>query len=176
MTEPALRLITETGELPADAPSYHSLAADLEHLRDQHAGDLKTIEKQAKEIGSLLRQIEREDAELERDPRITEIRGVVERWRLGAGHPNAKVSKDRVLLVRARLKDEYEVEHLELAVDGICAYPFVVNGQRVRDGKKSQRFDRLGIALGGGEKLEHFAVLGHQARKAGWTPAEGWPE
>ena len=98
-------------------------------------------------------------------------------WRCEA----TKISADRVKLVKVRLRDGYPIASeepvptLELAVDGICAYPYVVNGQRVPTGKPSQRLDRLGIALAGGGSVENFARLGYQARKAGWTPSGGWP-
>ena len=130
------------------------------------------------------RKLEEERARLRRiaeedDPAAhplgKEIVALIERWKLGAGHAKSKTSADRVKAVKARLKDGYSIEQLELAVDGICAYPFVTNGGRARSGQPSNRHDRLGICLGGGEKVEEFARLGHAARKAGWTPEEGWP-
>ena len=70
---------------------------------------------------------------------------------------------------------EDRIKLLADTIDGIAAHPFVVNGQRVPTGKPSQRHDRLGIALGGGEEVEKFARLGYAARKAGWRPETGWP-
>lgn len=178
MTEPArthLQLVNpETGEVH-DGPSYSDLLHQTRDLEDQLAGFKVTCEKQAREIGSLRRRIA-DDEDPTTHPQGKEIVALIERWMRGTRHNKAKVSADRVKLVKSRLRDgypltsddEYPAEAtLELAVDGIAAYPFVVNGQRVREGKPSQRHDRLGIALAGGEKVEEFARLGYQARKAG---------
>jgi len=157
---PSLRLVNpETGEIE-ERDSY---IADLE---DKVEGYRKTCEKQAREIGSLTRRIT-EDEDPNAHPLGKEIVELIERWKRGAGHRKSKTSADRVKFVKARLKDGYTVEQIELAIDGICAFPFVANGQRVPNGTASQRHDRLGIALGGGEKLEEFARLGHIARKQG---------
>lgn len=162
MTRPALRLVNpETGEIE-ERDSY---IADLEDKLD---GYRKTCEKQAREIGSLSRRIT-EDEDPSAHPLGKEIVAVIERWKRGSGHPKSKTSADRVKAVKARLKDGYSIEQIELAIDGICAFPFVANGQRVRQGHASQRHDRLGICLGGGEKLEEFARLGHTARKQGFV-------
>jgi len=167
--KPALRLVNpETGEVE----ERDSLIADLE---DKLEGYRKTCDKQAREIGALARRIAEEE-DPNSHPLGAEIVALIERWKLGAKHPNSKVSADRVKFVKARLKDDFTIEQLELAVDGICAFPYVgTGGQRFSKGKPGQRHDRLGIALGGGETVEKFAVLGHEARSKGWTPDGGWP-
>ena len=135
-------------------------------LEDELAGAYVTIKKQNREIGTLRRKVE-EEADPLSHPKGREIVQLIERWMVATGHPNSKVSDDRVKLVKARLKDGYTIEQLELAIDGLGAYRYVVNAQRKSEGKESQRHDRLGIALGGGEDVEKFAVMGHRARKAG---------
>jgi hypothetical protein len=72
---------------------------------------------------------------------------------------------DRFDVVKARLAEGYSPEQIELAIVGIGAHRYVGPEGRMRAGKATQRHDRLGIALGGGESLERFAVLGHQAKK-----------
>lgn len=157
----------DTGEIE----ERDSLIADLE---DRIEGYRKTCDKQAREIGALARRIAEED-DPATHPLGKEIVALIERWKLGAGHAKSKTSADRVKAVKARLKDGYSIEQLELAVDGISAYPYIgTGGQRFATGKPAQRHDRLGIALGGGEAVERFAVLGYAARKAGWTPEQGW--
>jgi len=187
---PNLRLVDpETGEIRS--PDEHAEALEqqvreLQHqvrdLEDLREGNRKTIEKQSREIGVLTRKV-REEADPTHHPQGAEIVELIERWMQAAGHPKAKVSDDRVKTIKARIREGYEITSedplpthptLELAVDGIAAFPFVVNGTRVRNGEPSHRHDRLGIALGGGEKVEEFSRLGYQARKAGWTPEEGW--
>lgn len=174
MTQPALTVLPG-GELPADAPSYSDLAHQLRDAEDKLDGYRQTCEKQARELGALRRKIADEE-DPATHPQGAEIVALIERWMRGTGHVKAKVSADRVKLVKARLRDGYPLTSedefpteatLELAVDGIAAYPFVVNGSRVAEGKASNRHDRLGIALAGGEKVEEFARLGYQARKAG---------
>ena len=147
---------------------------------DRAEGYRQTVDAQARRIGALERKVAEEEDPASH-PKGAEIVAVIERWRTGTGHTQAKVSADRVKLVKARLRDDYPIASeepeptIELAVDGICAFPYVVNGQRMQTGKPSQRHDRLGIALAGGEKVEEFARHGWAARKAGWTPEGGWP-
>jgi hypothetical protein len=168
---PELKLVDPaTGELvPND------LAYKIRDLEDQLAGYKKTCDKQAREIGVLTRKVQ-EDADPSHHPKGKEIVALIERWMRVTGHTRSKVSDDRVKLVKARLRDGYTFEQLELAVDGIGALPYVVNGSRKPTGTDSQRHDRLGIALGGGEKVEEFARLGYRARNQGWSVEDGWPE
>ena len=151
----------------------------LRDAEDRAEGYRQTVDAQSRRIGVLERKITEEEDPASH-PKGAEIVALIERWRTGTGHHQAKVSADRVKLVKARLRDDYPIASeepvptLELAVDGICAFPYVVNGQRMANGKPSQRHDRLGIALAGGEKVEEFARLGYKARREGWTPEEGW--
>lgn len=152
-------------------------AYKIRDLEDERVGLISTIEKQARTIGQLERRVTEEE-DPNSHPKGKEIVGVIERWMRGSGHTKAKVSADRIKLVKSRLRDSYELSTdewlpegptIELAVDGICAFPYVVNGQRKREGQSSQRHDRLGIALAGGEKVEEFSRLGYLARKNGWV-------
>lgn len=189
MAEPALRLVGDsaadtfpwpgTGELLSFRDAHYRIDEQVEKNAALH----KLVESQAVTIRRLEKRVA-EDEDPATHPQGAEIVALIERWMRGTGHSKARVSADRVKAVKARLKDGYAItsdEHLptdptlELAVDGICSHPFVVNGQRSRQGTTSQRHDRLGICLGGGEKLEDFARLGYAARKAGWTPSGGWP-
>lgn len=160
----------ETGELV----SFIDATYRIRDLIDERDGLLKLTAKQARENAALARRVA-EDESAESHAKGREIVELIERWKRVTGHVKSKTSGDRIKLVKARLKDSYSVEQLELAVDGIGAFPFVTNGRRTRIGQPSNRHDRLGICLGGGEKVEEFARLGHAARKAGWTPEEGWP-
>lgn len=155
----------ETGELV----DPDSRILDLE---DQIAGHITTIKAQSRRIGQLERQLTADDPE--HHPQKAEIFDVIAHWQKVTDHPNAKPSKDRFDLVRSRIKDGYELEQIKLALDGIGAYRYVVNAQRKTHGNPSQRYDQMEHALKGGQKLERFANLGHEARKQGWTE-EGWP-
>ena len=144
-------------------PKQGQIAGDA---RDTIAGLLETIKNQARKIGSLERRITEEEDPLSH-AKGTEIIGLIERWKIATGHPKSKTSADRVKLIKSRLRDGYSVEQIELAIDGLASHPFVVNAQRRAEGKDSQRYDQLEHCLKGGQKLEQFAVLGHQARQAG---------
>lgn len=157
MTRPALQLVNpETGELvdPGTCPGCKT-------RDDEIAGHVRTIRSQSAAIGRLERQVD-EDPQLH--PQRKEITALIDRWREATGHPRAKHSKDRFDVIKARLRDGYTLDQLELAIDGIAAFPYVINGQRVSQGKPSQRHDALSLALKGGENLERFANLGARAR------------
>lgn len=138
-------------------------------------GDVDNLERENRKLMRRIRQLER-DQEEERmaDPNRRIVLGIIERWKVATNHPRSNSNAaDRYDLVRARLREGYTPENLELAVDGIGAYRYVVSGERKTEGATSQRHDRLGIALGSGEAVERFANLGHTARKAGIIPPQG---
>lgn len=157
-----MRLVdTGSGEVIDQCPQCTQRESDRENLERENT--------------KLLRKIRRleSDREKERqgDPNRQLILSLIERWKRATGHTRSNAnSADRFDLIKARLKEGYEPKDLELAIDGIGCFRYVVNGTRVRDGKRSQRHDRLGIALGGGEAVERFANLGAQARKQGFKP------
>lgn len=155
---PDLRLVnTETGEL-----------AGCDRCSEVQVGDVENLERQVNALLRKIRGLERDrDAERQADPNRIQIIALIERWKEATGHPKSNANAaDRFDVIRARLAEGYTIEQIELAVDGIGAFRYVVNGNRVSSGKPGQRHDRLGIALGGGEAVERFAVLGYQARKA----------
>lgn len=129
--------------------------------------DLELAERRIRKLEREKRALE-EDAMAKRegDPQRQVILELIDKWRRCTGHPKANIyAADRFDVVKARLRENYTVEQIELAVEGIGAFRYVVDAQRVRHGSPGQRHDRLGIALGGGENLERMAVLGHQAKK-----------
>lgn len=160
-----------TGELPPDGPQTFAEALGAIEERDVLiAGHESTLRSQSRTIGKLEREVKRYAEADAVHPQHKKILALIERWKRTAGHPNAKASKDRFDVIKARLKDGYTLDQLELAIDGVGAYPFVVNGQRVRTGNPSQRHDSLSLALKGGENVERFANLGARARAEGWQP------
>ncbi len=174
--EPArhLQLVdTETGQVVDDGPTYAELTARLQAAEELNLGQEATIKSQAAMIGRLKGKLEAADPEAH--PRHKEMAALIERWRTATGHEKSKASKDRFDLIRARFNDGYEIETIELAIDGLGAFPFVVSAERRREGPSAQRYDQLKHALNGGQDLERFANLGHRARKEGWTLANGWP-
>ena len=157
MNAPHLRL------LDADSGELVEVDSRISDLEDQIVGLIGTVKSQSRTIGSLERKIANDDPE--HHPQRKEITDLIERWKLATGHPKSKNSKDRFDVIRARLKDGYDLTVLELAIDGIGAYPFVCSGQRKGAGLPSQRHDSLSLALKGGENLERFANLGALARR-----------
>lgn len=180
--EAALRLVSDSDQAPVlpwpetgEALTIEQAIHKVRDVIDERDGLVTLTRKQAKENAALQRRIA-EDEDPNSHPRGAEIVELIQRWMRGTGHAKSKVSADRVKLVKARIKDGYEISAeewlpdiptLELAVDGIASHPFVVNGTRVPTGPKASRHDRLGIALGGGEKVEEFSRLGYKARKNG---------
>lgn len=160
MSKPHLRAVVdgETGELHAN-PCPRCIDVELQ--------DLENAEKRIRKLEREKRAMEEDQAaKREADPDRQQILGIIDLWRRVTGHPKANIyAADRFDVVKARLRENYTVEQIELAVEGIGAFRYVVDAQRVRRGSPGQRHDRLGIALGGGENLERMAVLGHQAKK-----------
>jgi hypothetical protein len=159
VTRPHLRAVVdgETGEI-------HTGCARCE---DVAVGDLDNAERRIRKLEREKRAMERDrDAERQADPQRQEIMRLIDMWRRVTGHPRANINAgDRFDVVKARLAEGYSVEQVELAIEGIGAFRYVVEGQRMRHGSPGQRHDRLGIACGSGENLERMANLGHQARK-----------
>lgn len=165
-----LRLVDpDTGEL-TDAPDLSDALSLVDELRAKIIGYQATIDSQAASIGRLKKTLE--DVDPSTHPQHAEIAKLIDHWKQATGHTKARRSKDRFDVVKARLKDGYSFDEMALAIDGIAAFPYVVQGQRVREGQPNQRHDRLGLALENGENLERFAVLGHRARKAGLVEVE----
>ena len=145
----------KTGEL-VECPACSELQDALLEAQD----DLKKKKAECRRL-KRDRQKERED-----DPARQTILTLIERWKVKTGHPKSNANaSDRFDLVKARLREGYSVEDLELAIDGIGAYPYVHDGKRVKQGAPHERHDGLRIALRGGENVERFANLGHHARK-----------
>ena len=160
MNKPHLRAVVEgeTGQI---------FAAPCPRCEDVELGDLENAERRIRKLERKKRALEEDAmAKREADPQRQVILDVIDKWRRATGHPKANIyAADRFDVVKARLREGYLVEQIELAVEGIGAFPYVVEGTRTKHGSKGQRHDRLGIALGGGESTERFANLGHQARK-----------
>lgn len=175
-----LRLVSENDDLMPWPETGEGLTPEafIEKTRGvlyENEGLTKLTKKQARENARLEKRVA-EDEDPMNHAKGKEIVGLVERWMRATGHTRSKVSGDRVKYVKARLADGYTIEQIELAIDGLGAFPYVHMGQRVQQGSKGERHDRLGIALGGGEPLEKFAVLGHEARRRGlvtWDEEKG---
>ena len=149
--------------------------------RDTITGLLAIIERDGRTIGSLERAIATE-GDVDADPKGSEIRALFERWQRGTGRTTTKLGKPRVKLVRARLRDGFPLASdkpepsLELAVDGIAAFPFRQFTTRKRDGKPSELENDFDLALRDERHVEALARYGYKARQAGWTLEDGWPE
>jgi hypothetical protein len=142
-------------------------AAPCPRCEDVELGDLENAERRIRKLEREKRSMERDrDAERQADPQRQVILGLIDAWKRHTGHPKANANAgDRFDVVKARLAEGYSPQDVELAIEGIGAFPYVVEGQRMRHGNRGQRHDRLGIACGSGENLERLANLGHQARK-----------
>jgi len=148
----------ETGEaVPLDCP----------RCRDVEVGDVGILEKENRRLGRRIASLQADQQrEREESPQRIQIVDLIRKWARHSNHPRANVySADRFDIIQARLREGYSLDDVEGAIDGVCAYPYVVNAERCATGLPQQRHDRLGIALKTGEALERFANLGHQASK-----------
>jgi hypothetical protein len=166
-----IRLVDEHGELcPA-----------CEEKDEEITGLEETIRLQAGTIGRLRRQVEQVDS-IDTDPKGREIRALFKRHQKATGKTNTKLGKPRVKLVRARLRDGFpfaseEAEPtLELAIDGVAAFPYRVFNRRERTGRPSDLDNGFDRALQDEKHVEELSRYGWKAKQAGWTVEDGWPE
>jgi len=160
VAKPHLRAVVEgeTGQI---------FANPCPRCEDVELGDLENAERRIRKLERQIRALELDkQAAREGDPQRAVVLGLIDAWKRHTGHPKANANAgDRFDVVKARLAEGYTPEDIELAIEGIGARPYVVEGQRVKHGGRGQRFDRLGIVCGGGEQIEKFAVIGYEARK-----------
>lgn len=160
MNRPHLRAVVdgETGELHTGCP----------RCEDVEVGDLENAQRRILKLEREVKALKADHvARREADPQRQIILGLIELWARVTKHPRANIyAGDRFDHIKARLREGYTPEQIELAIEGLGAFPFVGPAGRMRSGKPSQRHDRLGIALSGGEAVERFCNLGYQARKA----------
>lgn len=159
---------TQNGHGAVDLESGEITCPRCEHLKP---GDLERAEKEIRRLRRLNERLENHLAEKQESARQNHrnrkrILKLIDRWKERTDHPRSKASNDRFDVIVARLKDGYSFEEIELAIDGIAAYPFVTKAGRQPEGAPAQRHDSLSIALKGGENLERFARLGWRARQA----------
>lgn len=153
-----LRVVSEDGELVGER--------GCERCREVQVGDVENLEAANRRLHRQIKELQRNrDAERAVDPERWEIKRLIELWKTETGHTKSRTSADRFDLVKARLKEGYSAEDIELAIVGIGTFRYVTDTGRSREGTPKERHDRLGIALGGGEALERFANLGAEARK-----------
>jgi len=135
--------------------------------RDVEVFDLLAAEKENRRLLRKINQLERDkETARQSDSNRTKIIELIELWKEVTNHPRSNAhSADRFDIVKARLREGYTFEQLELAIRGIGFAPYVVNGQRVSEGKPGNLHNRLGIALSGGEQVEKFANIGYEAAR-----------
>jgi hypothetical protein len=165
MSAPNLKLIkvnTDTGELIGEEPCIHCGRTDHPIL----LRDLENAEHELRRLRRKLKKLEADkDAEREADPQKSEIQHLFRHWQLSAGKSKSKLTADRFDAIRAALKAGYTVEQLEWAIEGIVAFPFVVNGQRSPQGAPANRHDDVTLACTVGKRIEKLANLGYQERR-----------
>lgn len=163
-----------TGEL-ISIPDAHHRIQELKEGKDALHRLLEERERKYRRQEKLLE----EEANPLSHPKGKEIVDLFERWKQGSGHPKALLGLNRMKLIKARLKDGYPIKgdneaSLELAIDGICAYPYAVYDKRFAEGRKQDRRDDFELALKDEKHVESLARLGWTARREGWTPDHGW--
>lgn len=166
------------GELVVMDKETGSLVTDP---ADTIAGLLRTVEQQGTRIGSLERRVEA-DGDIDREPKGKEIRALFERWQKATGRTGTKLGKPRVKLVKARLRDGFPITSseteptLELAIDGVAAYPYRVYNRRQKEGRPSDLDNGFDRALQDEKHVEELSRYGWKARQEGWTVENGWPK
>ena len=182
--EAALRLVSDNDALfpwpdTGEALTTEQAVERVKGLLYENEGLTKLTKKQAKENAKLERQLDTE--ETRPHPKDNEFRELGKRWKDGTGKKQAKIGLQRMKMMRARHKDGFPITSdeaeptLELAIDGLCAFPYRVYGERFRQGKPSELDNDLDAALKDEKHVEALSRLGWKARQAGWTPENGWP-
>lgn len=159
---------------PVDLETGEITCPRCEHLKP---GDVENLEKENRRLMRKVHQLEADKDEERRSYRERKkVLAMIELWANLTGHPKANINAaDRFDMVRARRKENYPFEcpeddpkpSIEDAIYGLAAFPYVTVRGRAKEGKPSERHDRMGIALGSGEDLERFARLGYKERLNG---------
>lgn len=98
---------------------------------------------------------------VERRARTTmdDVMDVFEYWRVVCGHSMARLDNKRELIIRERLADGYEVEHLRLAIEGCALSPF-------HQGHNDRRtvYDSVTLILRDADHVDRFMEIAARAR------------
>lgn len=165
MAQPLYRIDGQTGEIElsscAGCNNHLSRIAALER-------DLELAEKEIRKQRSTIAAKER-DRQRDRDQhkQRADIERIFELWKRECltRKSAARLNNKRFDLVVARLKEGYEVEHLELAVYGAAKYPYVTKA-----GKVKREFEFI---FADGSLLEEFANKGARAVREAKQEMEG---
>lgn len=164
MSRPNLKLVnTDTGELVADEhePCIHCGRVENQTL----LRDLENAEHDLRKARAKIKRLERDkQAERDGDPERSTIEALFRHWQVRTGKHKSKLTPDRFDAIKQALK-LYSAEQLELAIEGIAAFPFVVNGDRVPAGPENMRHMDVTLAVSVGKRIEKLANLGYQERR-----------
>jgi predicted RNase H-like nuclease (RuvC/YqgF family) len=158
MTESALRLVPDAnGELvaPGACTSCTTLTGKLWNAEQEY----RELDREVRRLRRRITTLEAEaDVKRQEHARRREIEQAFEYWQNACGKQKSKLSPERFDALAARLKDEYTVEHFNLASDGAAHNnPWPTKGKKPM--VEIETFCRKG------SWLEDFAVAGAEWRR-----------
>jgi hypothetical protein len=137
----------------------------------------RELANKVRQIGRLERKIEELEGGKPDDPIAPLVRGVFDYWREKCGHPRASIAtaegQRRAKRIRGCLKNVpagerwQMVKRLQLAIDYVAAFPFVVDAQRVAKGPAAKRYDDIDLIVRKVDTYADRAAAAHDAGAAG---------
>lgn len=159
-------LLCSTAEdLQARLTSAEARAQAAEERAERIATDMDLLEKEQRSMRRRLQDHSKARNEANhRDPEAVRVRGVIDHYCERTGR-KIKLDAPRFDLIKSALKlydEEPEIDAdamLRKAINGVAAFPFVVEGKRRPTGKRSERFWDIELILRNASKIERFSEL-----------------
>ena len=79
------------------------------------------------------------------------ITRIFDRWKRTLDHPQARLTPDRVRVIKARMREGYTERQIMLAIEGCAASPY-----HIGENDSGTRYDDLTLICRSGSKLEAF--------------------
>jgi hypothetical protein len=89
----------------------------------------------------------------------SEVETVFDYWKRRTGHPDAKLTREREMKIRARLDEGYSLDELQEAIEGCRGSPF-----HQGDNDRGHRYDDITLICRSGSKVEQFIEMARENR------------
>ena len=147
------------------------IRADLAQAREQLKACMVDLQNAETELRGMRREVKRLKTELDkaRGQHVgqADANAVFDYWcgKLSK-RKGTKFGEKRQRVVKARLRENFTVDELRLAIDGCARFPFVTGQGRRAEGKPSERYDDLELICRDETTVERFMALAERDEPA----------